>query len=178
MHPSAGDRNAIATAARTTFRSIHDTAQTDMLHSKGITAPWGQRLTQSPLWDRISPSYATKVYVSRIVTLSIKTFLLYVCTYRPVSAVPISHLLATPSHVLLFEMTNPAFLSRHQVPNNISKYNYKDRMYKVDPPGPGDHLAMHLAIDGWALFREGDEAKLQVGRSTTSSEVEEVGGFH
>lgn len=34
-------------------------------------------------------------------------------------------------------------------------------MYKVDPPGPGDHLAMHLAIDGWALFREGDEAKLQ-----------------
>lgn len=47
------------------------------------------------------------------------------------------------------------------VPNNISKYNYKDRMYKVDPPGPGDHLAMHLAIDGWALFREGDEAKLQ-----------------
>lgn len=38
-------------------------------------------------------------------------------------------------------------------------------MYKVDPPGPGDHLAMHLAIDGWALFREGDEAKLQVGRS-------------
>lgn len=48
-----------------------------------------------------------------------------------------------------------------KVPNNISKYNYKDRMYKVDPPGPGDHLAMHLAIDGWALFREGDEAKLQ-----------------
>lgn len=38
-------------------------------------------------------------------------------------------------------------------------------MYKVDPPGPGDHLAMHLAIDGWALFREGDEAKLQVSRS-------------
>lgn len=34
-------------------------------------------------------------------------------------------------------------------------------MYKVDPPGPGDHLALHLAIDGWALFREGDEAKLQ-----------------
>lgn len=34
-------------------------------------------------------------------------------------------------------------------------------MYKIDPPGPGDHLAMHLAIDGWALFREGDEAKLQ-----------------
>lgn len=47
------------------------------------------------------------------------------------------------------------------VPSNISKYNYKDHMYKVDPPGPGDHLAMHLAIDGWALFREGDEAKLQ-----------------
>ena len=34
-------------------------------------------------------------------------------------------------------------------------------MYKVDPPGPGDHLAMHLAIDGCALFRECDEAKLQ-----------------
>lgn len=47
------------------------------------------------------------------------------------------------------------------VPNNISKYNYRDRMYKVDPPGPGDHLAMHLALEGCALFREGDEAKLQ-----------------
>lgn len=58
-------------------------------------------------------------------------------------------------------LTTPAHLSLLAVPNNISKYNYKDRMYKVDPPGPGDHLAMHLAIDGWALFREGDEAKLQ-----------------
>lgn len=59
----------------------------------------------------------------------------------------------------------PPFMPRSTrdttVPNNISKYNYKDRTYKVDPPGPGDHLAMHLAIDGWALFREGDEAKLQ-----------------
>lgn len=56
----------------------------------------------------------------------------------------------------------PSFLPfASLVPSNISKYNYKDRMYKVDPPGPGDHLAMHLAIDGWALFREGDEAKLQ-----------------
>jgi dynein intermediate chain 1, axonemal len=48
------------------------------------------------------------------------------------------------------------------VPNNISKYNYKDRTYKMDPPGPGDHLALHFTMNGSALFKDSDEARQQV----------------
>jgi dynein intermediate chain 1, axonemal len=44
----------------------------------------------------------------------------------------------------------------------VTKYNYKDRMYKIDPPGPGDHLAVHFSMDGCLLFRDSDEAKQQI----------------
>lgn len=47
------------------------------------------------------------------------------------------------------------------VPSNVTKYNYKDRMYKVDPPGPGDHLYLHLTIEGSAIHRESEDAKTQ-----------------
>ncbi|CAM9435129.1 unnamed protein product, partial [Ectocarpus sp. 4 AP-2014] len=74
---------------------------------------------------------------------------------RPANQLQLSETEMKEEHTRVLTANDP------NVPNNISKYNYKDRMYKIDPPGPGDHLAMHLAIDGWALFREGDEAKLQ-----------------
>lgn len=60
-----------------------------------------------------------------------------------------------------------------KVPSNIIKFNYKDRTYKVDPPGPDDHLAMHLSIDGCALFREGEEAKLQAAEAENKKAAEE-----
>ena len=54
------------------------------------------------------------------------------------------------------------------VPANISKYNYKERCYKVDPPDPLDNLAIHFSLDGSALHIESTEAKDQ--------EAYEVGG--
>ncbi|CAM9173698.1 unnamed protein product, partial [Phaeothamnion confervicola] len=59
------------------------------------------------------------------------------------------------------------------VPNNISKYNYKDRTYKMDPPGPGDHLAMHFSIDGSALHVDSDDAKAQEAYESKKREDED-----
>lgn len=47
------------------------------------------------------------------------------------------------------------------VPDNITKYNYHSRGYKVDPPGAQDHLALHFAFEGCSLHRDGVEAKDQ-----------------
>jgi dynein intermediate chain 1 len=60
------------------------------------------------------------------------------------------------------EITRVLTANDPNVPNNISKYNYKDRTYKMDPPGPGDHLAVHFSMDGPALFLESDAAKQQL----------------
>ncbi len=47
-------------------------------------------------------------------------------------------------------------------PDNIIKYNYKDRLFKADPPGPLDHLAVHFAMDGAAIHINSNEAKEQM----------------
>ncbi|CAE7308809.1 unnamed protein product [Symbiodinium microadriaticum] len=47
------------------------------------------------------------------------------------------------------------------VPNNITKYNYKEKAYKQDPEGPMDHLAFHFSMDGCSLHKESEEAKHQ-----------------
>jgi dynein intermediate chain 1 len=47
------------------------------------------------------------------------------------------------------------------VPNNITKYNYKEKAYKQDPEGPMDHLSFHLILDGCSLHKESEEADLQ-----------------
>lgn len=47
------------------------------------------------------------------------------------------------------------------VPNNITKYNYKEKAYKQDPEGPMDHLAFHFQMDGCSLHKESEEAKHQ-----------------
>ena len=44
------------------------------------------------------------------------------------------------------------------IPNNITKYNYKEKSYKQDPEGPMDHLAFHFSLDGCSLHRESEEA--------------------
>lgn len=48
------------------------------------------------------------------------------------------------------------------VPNNIIKYNYKDKAYKQDPEGPMDHLVFHFSMDGCCLLKESEEATQQV----------------
>ena len=60
------------------------------------------------------------------------------------------------------------------VPSNVTKYNYKDRIFKVDPPGPDDHLMMHLAIDGAAMHDSTEEAKAQVHLEQAKKEDEEA----
>jgi len=47
------------------------------------------------------------------------------------------------------------------LPNNITKYNYKEKIFKRDPPGTGDHLALHFSMDGSSLHQDSKEAKLQ-----------------
>lgn len=47
------------------------------------------------------------------------------------------------------------------VPRNLTKYSFKERMFKLDPPGNHDHLALHFSMDGCMLSRASDEAKMQ-----------------
>ena len=47
------------------------------------------------------------------------------------------------------------------VPNNITKYNYKEKAYKQDPEGPMDALAFHFQMDGCMLHTESDEYQQQ-----------------
>jgi len=60
------------------------------------------------------------------------------------------------------------------VPSNVTKYNYKDRVFKVDPPGPDDNLMMHLAIDGAAMHISTEEAKAQLHLEQAKKEDEEA----
>lgn len=48
-----------------------------------------------------------------------------------------------------------------QVPTNIVKYNYKERAFKLEPPGQADLLAIHFSVDGSALHKESVEARQQ-----------------
>jgi len=59
------------------------------------------------------------------------------------------------------------------VPNNITKYNYKDKTYKIDPPGPGDHLKIHFSVDGSAMHKDSDEAKAQTSREAKRKDEED-----
>lgn len=47
------------------------------------------------------------------------------------------------------------------IPNNTTKYNYKEKAYKQDPEGPMDHLVFHFHIDGCSLYKEGEDAMQQ-----------------
>ena len=44
------------------------------------------------------------------------------------------------------------------VPNNITRYNYKEKSFKQDPEGPMDNLAFHFQLDGCSLHKESEEA--------------------
>ena len=47
------------------------------------------------------------------------------------------------------------------VPNNITKYNYKEKAYKQDPEGPMDHLVFHFQLDGCSLHKESEDVVQQ-----------------
>lgn len=61
------------------------------------------------------------------------------------------------------------------VPNNITKYNYKEKAYKQDPEGPMDHLVFHFQMDGCSLYKESEEAKHQEQlEETKKMEIERI----
>lgn len=60
------------------------------------------------------------------------------------------------------EITRVLTANDPNIPNNISKYNYKEKSYKQDPEGPMDNLAFHFQIDGCSLFKDSDEAQQQI----------------
>ncbi|GMH81108.1 hypothetical protein TrVE_jg8642 [Triparma verrucosa] len=47
------------------------------------------------------------------------------------------------------------------IPKNISKYNFKDRCYKRDPPGQSEHMAIQFSMEGCSLHHESAEFKAQ-----------------
>ena len=47
------------------------------------------------------------------------------------------------------------------LPRNVCKYSYKDRCFKLDPPGQSDHMAVHYADEGSSLHVESKEYHLQ-----------------
>jgi len=80
---------------------------------------------------------------------------------------PVKRIVRPPNQL---ELTNEQLDEEHtrvitandpNIPNNITKYNYKDRSFKQDPEGPMDHLAFHFQIDGCALHKESEDAKNQ-----------------
>lgn len=45
-------------------------------------------------------------------------------------------------------------------------------MYKVDPPGPGDHLYLHLQMQGSAMHKDSEDAKAQAAYNVKKLEDE------
>lgn len=60
------------------------------------------------------------------------------------------------------EMTRVLTATDPNVPNNTTKFNYKEKAYKQDPEGPMDNLAFHFQLDGCALHKESEDAKAQL----------------
>lgn len=86
--------------------------------------------------------------------------------------VPANQLTLTPAE-LKVEVTRVLTANDPNVPCNITKYNYKDRMYKVDPPGPGDHLYLHLEMAGSAMHKDSEDAKAQASYNLKKLEEEQ-----
>lgn len=76
-------------------------------------------------------------------------------------------------HELKDEHTRVLTANDPTVPNNITKYNYNSRCYKVDPPGAQDHLAIHLSLQGCSVHLAGVEAKDQMSYMQKQAEMSE-----
>ncbi|KAF1794870.1 RAVE complex protein Rav1 C-terminal [Phytophthora cactorum] len=91
--------------------------------------------------------------------------------HEPVIVVPDNQLKLSPQE-LNEEFSRVLTANDPNVPNNITKYNYKERTYKVDPPGPGDHLYVHLCCDGSMIHKESEDAKTQAAFDQKYAEEE------
>jgi len=86
---------------------------------------------------------------------------------RPLNQVVLTDAERKEEHTRVLTANDP------NVPSNVTKYNYKDRTYKVDPPGPGDSLAIHFSLDGCTLHEDSPEAKEQEAYRAQKREAEE-----
>ena len=77
---------------------------------------------------------------------------------------PIKRIIKPESQLVLTEeqlneeITRVLTANDPNVPNNTSRYNYKEKAYKQDPEGPMDHLVFHFQMDGFSLHMESDDA--------------------
>lgn len=76
-------------------------------------------------------------------------------TVRPENQLQLTEEQLEEEHTRVLTANDP------NVPNNITKYNYKEKAYKQDPEGPMDHLVFHLQLDGCSLHKESEEAQQQ-----------------
>ncbi|CAM9680032.1 unnamed protein product [Heterosigma akashiwo] len=80
---------------------------------------------------------------------------------------PVRRIKVPPNQLKLTETEQKEEIARvltandPNVPNNIAKYNFKEKVYKKDPPATGDHLARHFTMDGPCMHKareQGGEA--------------------
>ena len=57
------------------------------------------------------------------------------------------------------------------VPRNACKYSYKDQCFKPDPPGQGDHMAVHFIDEGSSLHVESKEYRIQKDQEELKAEA-------
>ena len=68
------------------------------------------------------------------------------------------------------EMTRVLTATDPNTPKNMSKYNFRERAYKMDPPRPAENLAVHLEMDGCVMHHDSVEAKEQAAYEQTKME--------
>ena len=47
------------------------------------------------------------------------------------------------------------------VPNNVTKFSYHKKEFKIDPPGTRDQMAIHFKLKGCSYHKDSSEAKEQ-----------------
>jgi len=82
---------------------------------------------------------------------------------------PRNQLSLTPDE-LKEEITRILTADDPNVPRNISKFNYRDRCFKLDPPGHSDHMAVHTALEGCLLHVDSHEYHKQEEREKKKEE--------
>jgi hypothetical protein len=50
------------------------------------------------------------------------------------------------------EITRVLTATDPNLPNNLTKYNYRERAYKIDPPGGTDNLKIHYEKNGYVTL--------------------------
>lgn len=60
------------------------------------------------------------------------------------------------------------------VPKNVCTFSYKEKCFKLEPPGLSDHMAVHFALDGCSLHIESSGYKEQKHYEERKREVEEA----